>query len=208
MDKIICVGKNYLAHAIELGDAVPEKPVLFLKPPSVLKQAYAWGETLQATFPGEATEIVHPEVELVLQLAHGGYRLNHEQAPHCINAVTIGLDMTLRTTQTLLKKQSHPWTIGKVFPDAAIIGPWIALSDMTDYLQQSFSASINDRMCQQAMGQQMMMPPIELIVYISHYFPLCAGDIIFTGTPEGISELHHHDCLHLSLRDYAFSVQF
>lgn len=205
IDKIICVGKNYLEHAKELGDAIPEKPVLFLKPPSVLKTVMRWQDTLYIPdLPQDAN--IQPECEIVLHITTGGYRITREQAENMVGEVSLGLDMTLRTRQTQLKKNGHPWTTAKVFPDAAIIGPWISLKEFHDYLDTPFSLSINDKICQQAKGTEMMMNPVELLVYISSFFPLCAGDIIFTGTPAGVSPISANDQATLSWGNHSFSV--
>jgi len=208
MDKIICVGKNYLAHAQEFGEIVPEKPVLFLKPPSVLKQSLSWQEQVIADFPADNGEEVHPECEIALLLQQGGYQLSREQALQSIAAVTLGLDMTLRVRQAQLKKAGHPWTTAKVFPDSAILAPWIPLIELPDYLNTPFSLSINDQLKQQSTGSDMLMQPLDLIVYISHFFPLCAGDIIFTGTPAGVSKINAHDTLQLNWGARALTVQF
>ncbi|MCD6047298.1 MAG: Isomerase [Gammaproteobacteria bacterium] len=178
IDKIVCVGKNYLDHAKELGDAVPEKPVLFLKPPSVLLQAQNWGQCLQAKFPAGFTE-VQPECELVLKIENQN-----------ISAVTIGLEMTLRTLQSQLKKNGLPWTTAKVFPDAAIIGPWIPISHCQDFLDTPFSLELDGKLCQQSQGNRMMTRPDKLLTYIESFFPLCDGDLVFTGTPAGVTAIY------------------
>lgn len=185
MDKIICVGKNYLDHTKEMGGAIPEKPVLFLKPPSVLKQAQAWEKTLVASFPKDVGE-VHHECEIVLKLARGGHKLKLEDVRDAVSAVTLGLDMTLRTRQAELKKNSHPWTTGKVFPDAAILAPWISIEEMPQYLDTEFSFSLDGKIRQKSVGRSMMMGIEEQLVYISSFFPLCEGDVVFTGTPAGV----------------------
>ena len=188
IDKIVCVGKNYLEHAKELGDAIPEKPVLFLKPSSILQQARFWGETLSLPFPND-DDVVHPECEIVLQLAKDGYRMSVEEACGAISHLSLGLDMTLRTRQSALKKQGHPWTTAKVFPDAAIIGPWVNYQSFPNYLETPFQLFINDELKQSAKGSDMMSNPEDLLVYISQFFPLRAGDIIFTGTPAGVTAI-------------------
>lgn len=104
-DKIICVGKNYLEHAKELGDEVPEKPVLFLKPASVLRQVSGWGEQIQVGFPHEDTE-VQPECEIALRLAQDGYKMTIEDARNAIADITLGLEMTLRARQAKLKNKA------------------------------------------------------------------------------------------------------
>jgi 2-keto-4-pentenoate hydratase/2-oxohepta-3-ene-1,7-dioic acid hydratase in catechol pathway len=207
IDKIICVGKNYLEHAKEIGDAVPEKPVLFLKPASVLKQASHWGEKIQVNFPFEDTA-VQPECEIVLQVAQDGYRMDIEAAQNAIAAVTVGLDMTLRTRQTALKKQGHPWTTAKVFQDAAIIGPWIPHQQFRDYLETNFQMSLDGAVRQSAQGADMMMHPVDLLVYISHFFPLKAGDIIYTGTPAGVASISRGSIAEIRWDNRAYNVQW
>lgn len=186
MDKLIFVGKNYLEHAQELGDAVPEKPVIFLKPPSVLREVKQWQTTQSLQL---SHDDIHYETEIVLQVKRGGFRIAAQEAESCIGAVSIGLDMTRRGVQTQLKKQGHPWTIGKVFPDAAIVGPMIPIENFADYLLTPFSFTLNDQTRQHALGEQMTFLPIALISYISEFFPLCEGDLIYTGTPVGVGSI-------------------
>lgn len=188
IDKIVCVGKNYLDHAMELGDAVPAEPVLFLKPASVLKQALHWGDQVELYFPSEDTS-VQPECEIVLRLAHDGFNMTIEEAKKAISDVSLGLDMTLRTRQSYLKKQGHPWTIAKVFKDAAVLGPWIPYNKFNHYLEAEFQLIIDGTLQQCARGSEMMMQPEDLLVYISQFFPLKAGDIIYTGTPKGVTSI-------------------
>jgi 2-keto-4-pentenoate hydratase/2-oxohepta-3-ene-1,7-dioic acid hydratase in catechol pathway len=190
MDKMVFVGKNYLEHAQELGDAVPDTPVIFLKPPSILRQVSQWHTTQELSLYDAD---VHYETEIVLQLKCGGYRISASQAGACIGAVTIGLDMTRRGLQTQLKKQGHPWTIGKVFPDAAVVGPMIPLTQFSDYLTTPFSFTLNGDVRQQSAGELMTFLPIALISYISEFFPLCEGDLIFTGTPAGVGPVNPGD---------------
>lgn len=185
MDKIVCVGKNYLEHARELGDAIPEKPVLFLKPPSVLRVGSSADEPLELRLPaGSGT--VHHEVEIVLRLDKGGYRLDGKEAERLIGAVSIGLDMTLRDRQRAQKEAGHPWTTSKVFPDAAVIGPWQRVSEFPDYLREKFSFALDGTLRQEGFGTSMCLSPAECVAYISEFFPLTPGDLIFTGTPAGV----------------------
>ncbi|MCA2959290.1 MAG: fumarylacetoacetate hydrolase family protein [Silvanigrellales bacterium] len=185
MEKIVCVGKNFLEHARELGDAIPEKPVLFLKPPSVLRVATSPEDLLELRLPRDAG-VVHHEAEIVLRLDRGGYRLDVKEAERLIGAVTLGLDMTLRDRQQAQKKAGHPWTTSKVFPDAAVVGPWLRVSEFPDYLTEKFSFALDGRLAQQGFGTEMSFSPAECVAYISEFFPLCAGDLIFTGTPAGV----------------------
>lgn len=183
IDKIICFGKNYASHMHELGDAPVEKPVIFLKPPSVLQQCHSWYSALQLNLP-EAE--LHYECELVVQLKSGGYQLTPEAAAKSIGGYTIGLDMTLRQVQADLKQAGHPWTTSKVFPDAAIIGPWLPLSEETNLSDLDFYFRQDNELKQETNTSLMLMSCVDLIVYASQYFPLCANDILFTGTPSGV----------------------
>ena len=206
MDKIICIGKNYHEHNAELNEPTPEKPVIFLKPPSVLKQAAHWGQSVSATFPDKFNDNVQPECEVVLRLAHGGYNMSVSEATTALDAVAIGLDMTLRSHQAQLKKMGHPWTTGKVFRDAAILSPWISITDFNDFMTVPFSMAINGTVCQQATANQMIMQPIDLIVYASQFLPLCAGDMLFTGTPAGVSAIKAGDSAELCWGQYRYGV--
>ena len=176
MDKIVCLGKNYLEHAKELGDTVPEKPVIFIKPPSSLKQADL-GAIVRAKLPASRGE-VHHECELVFKMGNAQ-----------IEAITVGLDMTLRDHQASLKKAGHPWTTAKVFEDAAIIGPWIPLSEFPEWQKTVFSFSLNGALRQQGHAGQMMLSISDALDYIRSFFPLCPGDLIFTGTPKGVGQV-------------------
>ena len=206
MDKIICLGKNYHEHNAELHEPTPDKPVIFLKPPSVLKQATQWGQTISAIFPDKFTDNVQPECEVVLRLARGGYNMSVSDATAALDAVAIGLDMTLRSHQAQLKKAGNPWTTGKVFRDAAILSPWLNVAEFNDFMTVPFSLAINGTVRQHATADQMVMQPIDLIVYASQFLPLCAGDILFTGTPAGVSAIRAGDSAELCWGSYRYSV--
>lgn len=175
MDKIICVGKNYLEHAKELGDAVPEKPVLFLKPPSTLIEITKEASVSLPQGRGQ----VHPECEIVARI-----RIT-SKGPE-IDAVTLGLDLTLRDIQSQLKKNGHPWEISKVFAGSAIIGPWLPLSTFSNYLDHEFSFSVDGQVRQRGKGNQMRVLPLDCLKAAADSFPICDGDLLFTGTPAGV----------------------
>lgn len=185
MDKIICVGKNYSEHSAELGDVHPEKPVLFIKPPSVLRTVSANGSLLNLKLPRHS-EQVHHEVELVFRIDRDGFRMTRAEAEKALGAVTVGLDMTLRDIQQECKRKGTPWTTGKVFPDAAVIGPWIELQAGSKALEEVFSFALDGVQRQSAQGKQMSHDPFECLSYVSQFFPICKGDLIFTGTPVGV----------------------
>jgi 2-keto-4-pentenoate hydratase/2-oxohepta-3-ene-1,7-dioic acid hydratase in catechol pathway len=205
MDKIVCLGKNYLKHAQELGDAIPEKPVLFLKPASVLRAAVQEDEFLELSYPHDAGAL-HHETEIVLRLDKGGYKLDLKEAERIIGAITLGLDMTLRDRQEVLKKNGHPWTVSKVFPDSAVVGPWRRVSEFPEYLDEKFSLTIDGTLRQHGYGKEMRMSPAEAVAYASEFFPLCAGDLIFMGTPEGVGPILPGTKANLSWGPIRYSV--
>lgn len=195
-DKIICFGKNYDDHMQELGDKTVEEPVIFLKPPSVLRQVANWNQRLSLQLTGEET---HYECELVVRIA---------EDRQCIDACTVGLDMTLRNRQIQLKKDGHPWTLAKVFCDSAVIGPWIKIEDLPHYLDEEFSLTLNGELKQKSKGKQMRFSPSELLAYASKHFPLCAGDIIFTGTPAGVGAVVKNAKADVKLASFAYTVKW
>jgi 2-keto-4-pentenoate hydratase/2-oxohepta-3-ene-1,7-dioic acid hydratase in catechol pathway len=207
MDKIICVGKNYFAHAQELGDAIPEKPVVFLKPPSVLRAAQKNGDLLSLSLPPESTE-VHHECEIVLRLSKGGYRLGVNECGNLIGEVSIGLDMTLRDRQSALKAQGHPWTTAKVFVDSAVVGPWIKISEFPNWLAEPFFFYIDGELRQKGTGNEMRMGPQEQLSYLSHFFPLCPGDLIYTGTPKGVGPVRAGQTAKIAWKSLEYSVRW
>lgn len=206
MDKVICVGKNYRGHAEELGEKQPDFPVIFLKPASVVKQAHQWQQCLDVHFPADSTVVA--ECELVIQIAKDGDNIAVTQATPFIAAVSVGLDMTLRQRQSQLKKQGHPWTTAKVFPDAAILAPWIAVEQIPNWLEAPFGSKLNGDIAQQSTAKNMYFQPAALIAYISRFFPLCQGDIIFTGTPLGCPTIKKNETLDLFFADQEISVQW
>ncbi len=211
MDKVICIGKNYLEHAKELnkliGDAIPNKPVIFFKPPSVVKQVKG-SQKLQAELPKELGE-VHHECEIALRVSRDCYKVSPEEAKKCFDAVTLGLDMTLRDLQAQLKKNGHPWEMGKVFKDAILLGQWVELSDFEDYLESDFELKINGQTKQKSNGTKMSLSPQECLSYASQYFEIKNGDILFTGTPEGVGPVKKGDLATVSWSNkLSFAVQW
>ncbi len=206
MDKIVCLGKNYLDHAKELGDAVPDKPVIFLKPPSVLRSVDTSGTTLTLRMPPKEMGSLHHEAEIVVRIKKGGYRISAIQAREQIDALTLGLDMTLRDHQAELKKNGHPWTTGKVFPDAAVVGPWVPPSRFADYANKEFTFLLGGKVRQRGTANQMTMKIESAIEYASQFFPLCDGDLLFTGTPAGVGPVVAGDRAMMSWGELHYAV--
>jgi 2-keto-4-pentenoate hydratase/2-oxohepta-3-ene-1,7-dioic acid hydratase in catechol pathway len=195
MDKIICVGKNYLKHAAELGDAVPEEPLFFLKPPSTI--CVIERESLPVPLP-PAGEI-HHEVELVLKLTSKDDKFEFTH-------YTFGVDLTIRDLQSKLKKAGQPWEKAKVFANSAILGPWQPISTINAILTLPFSLAVNDKVRQKGVGNDMRWKPEELVNDAARWFPLRDGDIMFTGTPEGVGPMVKGD--RVEVRGGAIRYQF
>jgi len=183
---IYCVGRNYVAHAHELGNEVPkEEPVLFLKANSSLRGVQDEGSTL---FSDE----VHHELEVVVQIKQHVPKHTCLQSPEqrweLISGIALGLDLTRRDKQKALKDKGLPWTLSKSFAGAGIIGPMCDLSEIDlpfPYSDLGFSLTVNDQTKQSATLGQMIFPIPFLIDFLLSYQHLDAGDLIFTGTPEG-----------------------
>jgi len=186
MDKIICLGKNYADHAKELGDAVPNRPVIFLKPPSILRRVAEAHGSLELSLPAGEKNIEH-ECEVVLEIGRDGYRISPHRAKDFIRSFSIGLDMTLRDRQAKLKSDRHPWTVAKVFPDAAVVGPLLPIDQYPEVKNVEFSLWVEGQLRQSAKVSDMLCSPEEAIGYVSQYFPIFEGDLLFTGTPKGVA---------------------
>ncbi len=192
MDKIICLGKNYLEHAKELGDAVPELPVIFFKPGSALISSKNQKESISAPMPWHQGAI-HHEAEVVLKLKNGGPMNSRMQAFTAIDSITLGLDMTLRDIQANLKKNGHPWEIAKAFKNSAIVGPWKTFDPKMGLLEEDFTFWINEELKQRGNLKDLRIDLADSLLYISKHVELCEGDLVFTGTPAGVGPIKQGD---------------
>lgn len=191
--KIICVGRNYAEHARELGNEIPESPVLFLKPPSslvTLEQGIRWNTAL-----GEC----HYECELSIRIGQPLKNATSEQAKAAIAGVTLGLDLTLRDLQSQLKAKGQPWERAKAFDGACVLGQWLAPDMLSDYSNASFELQVNQELRQQGNTADMIFGVVELLVDISQVFSLEPGDVVMTGTPAGVGALQSGDQLKMTL---------
>jgi len=196
--KVVCVGRNYAAHARELGNAVPETPILFLKPSTALVPLSPSFAIPQGR--GEC----HHETEITLLI---GKLLRNASADECraaIAGVTLGLDLTLRDVQNVLKKNGHPWEVAKAFDGAAPLAPFMASAAFGDLTATGFSLTVNGAVCQEGNTTDMITPVLALLQYISTIFTLEPGDVVMTGTPEGVAALQPGDDLILRLETTAF----
>lgn len=195
--KIVCVGRNYAAHASELGHEIPEKPVLFLKPPSCL--IHSGGSII---YPGISNNM-HHEVELVLLIGKTVKNADEKKAEEAIMGYGVGLDMTLRDIQDELKRKGHPWTIAKCFDSAAVISGFISTGDYSLTLTEEISLSVNGVIKQKEKLNMMLFPPARIIQYVSSLMTLEEGDLIFTGTPAGVGKVERGDKLHAEITGVA-----
>lgn len=193
--KIVCVGRNYAEHAKELGNEIPEKPVLFLKPSSAL--VFTGDKIIHPKFSDD----MHHEVELVILIGKDGENISVENALDYIEGYGIGLDMTLRDIQNELKSKGHPWTIAKCFNTSAVISEIVNKEFFKYSPNMQMSLWVNNSLKQSDSFAKMIFPPEELISYISSIMKLEAGDLIFTGTPAGVGKVVRGDKLEAKIED-------
>jgi len=187
--KIVCVGRNYMDHIKELGHKAEEKPVLFLKPTSAM--IYSGEKVVYPSFSNN----LHHEIELVLLIGKTISNASIEEAKNAIVGYGVGLDMTLRDLQNQAKDKGNPWTIAKCFDTSAVISDFIFKEDYDLNFEETISLKVNGKIRQQETLNKMMLKPDELVSYISSRMTLEEGDLIYTGTPAGVSALNKGDKL-------------
>ena len=195
--KIVCVGRNYIEHAQELGNEVPEKPVIFLKPSSAL--IFSGNEIVYPEFSSE----MHHEVELVLLIGEKIKNASTQEAADAITGYGVGLDMTLRDIQNELKKKGHPWTIAKCFDTSAVVSDFIHKENYGLTLDEEISLTVNREVKQKDKLNKMIFNPVQLVEYISSLMTLEEGDLVFTGTPKGVSKVNKGDKLNAEITGIA-----
>lgn len=184
MDKIICLGKNYSDHIKEMNEGTPEKPVLFLKPPSAFHEVK---KNDKIALPWERGTI-HHECEIVFKL----YKKN-------IIGLSLGLDLTLRDLQKELKAKGHPWEISKTFKNSAIVAPFKSVKDFDKNWEETpFSLRVNGELRQESTLSKANLRANDIIHYVDKFFPILDGDIIFSGTPAGVGPLTPGDRIELA----------
>jgi len=203
MGKVVCVGRNYAAHAEELGNEVPSSPILFMKPASSVVSIRSNVVRPNPEVFGET----HYEAELCIQLSADLSMATIEQAQQAIGGVTLGLDLTLRDLQSTLKEKGHPWERAKCFDGACVLADWIDLQAFGNLQNVHYQLTINDKLAQDGDSALMLFPVYELLVNISHAFSLQAGDVIMTGTPCGVGVLQAGDKLKLTLGAHEWVTQ-
>lgn len=191
--RVFCIGRNYAKHIAELNNSLPgAECVIFMKPASSL---VAPEEVI--TLPADRGEI-HHEAELVIEIGTGGGHIAPEAARAHIAALGLGLDLTARDVQTELKSSGEPWERAKAFDQSAPLGPMTPLDDTMDLADLSFEFAVDGQTRQRGQTAHMMVGIAELVSVVSRTWRLLPGDLIFTGTPEGVGPLQAGQTLTLS----------
>jgi len=180
--KIICIGRNYADHAKELGNEIPDEPVIFMKPKSALLQPHT------PFYYPEFTNELNYECELVLRINKNGKYIQERHAANYYNGITVGIDFTARDIQDECKKKGLPWEKAKAFDNSAAIGKFLDITPVINKKNINFTFSKNGEIVQTGNSGQMLFSFDKLISNISNYFSLNIGDLIFTGTPAGVGE--------------------
>ncbi len=180
--KIFCVGRNYADHAKELGNDIPDEPVIFMKPKTALLQSHT-----PFYYPEFSNEL-HYEVELVLRISKNGKYIPERQAHKYYDAISIGVDFTARDIQSDLKKKGLPWEKAKSWDNSAVVADWVLLTP--EMLQEPihFSLKNNKAVVQVGDTNDMIFSFNQIVAHISKYFSLNIGDLVYTGTPAGVGE--------------------
>lgn len=193
--KIICIGLNYRKHAAEMGWNLPSEPVVFLKPDSALLKKN------KPFFLPDFSENIQYEVEIVVKITKLGKGIEARFAHRYYDEVTVGIDITARDIQGRNAKAGMPWELSKCFDGAAPVGEFIPVSSVKNVNDLDFSLEINGRTVQKSNSSDMIFSIDRIIEYVSRYFTLKTGDLIFTGTPSGVGQLKRNDNLVAFLGD-------
>jgi len=190
--KIFAIGRNYAEHARELGNEIPEAPVIFMKPDTALLAPGA-----PFAYP-EFSSDIHYELEVVLRICRGGRNIATEDARTHYDAITLGIDFTARDLQAKCKAKGLPWEIAKSFDGSAAQGEFVDVPAESEY---RFSLRKNGVVCQDGNTRDMLNGCDSLIHHISRYFTLSPGDLVYTGTPSGVGPVSKGDLLEGFLGD-------
>lgn len=180
--KIICIGRNYSEHAKELGNAVPDEPVIFMKPKSALLTP-----GMNFYYPAFTNEL-HYEGELVYKISKNGKYIDGQLGWQYYTEITMGIDFTARDLQTELKKKGLPWEKSKAFDQSAVVGEFIRVDNLPNKNNISFTLTKNGEVVQEGQSENMLFNIDNILEDASQYFTLNIGDLIFTGTPAGVGE--------------------
>lgn len=200
--KIICIGRNYVDHAKELNNAVPTEPVVFMKPDSAILQ------TGKPFFIPSFTQDVHHELEVVVKIKKVGKHIQKKFARKYYDSYTVGIDFTARDLQSQLKSRGLPWEKAKAFDGSAPVGKFIKLKDTENLEDIHFSMTKNGEVVQEGNTKDMLFSVDSIIEHVSKYYTLKIGDLIFTGTPVGVSKVDIGDVLEATIANQKLLTTF
>jgi len=187
--KIIAIGQNYPAHNKELNNSNPTEPVVFMKPDTALLKSN------KPFYIPDFTNELHYETELIVRINRLGKNIAPKFANRYYAEIGLGVDFTARDLQRKLRDEGKPWEISKAFDNSAVIGSFLPVSELDDLQNIQFRLDINGKTVQQGNSADMIFPVDELIGYVSRFFTLKIGDILFTGTPVGVGKVAVDDRL-------------
>lgn len=193
--KIFCIGRNYAEHAKEMGNGVPEEPIIFMKPKSALVQGHT------PFYYPEFTNELHYEAELVVRVSKNGKYIQEKHASNYYNAISVGIDFTARDIQQQLKEKGLPWEKAKAFDNSAAVGKFIDIGPTINKKNINFTLTKNKEVVQKANSSEMIFTIDQIVANISNYFSINIGDLIYTGTPAGVGECIVGDLLELYLEN-------
>ena len=196
--KIIAIGRNYAAHAKELNNPLPSSPVIFLKPDTaVLKDNKPF-------YIPEFSSNIHYELEVVLKIGKEGKHIAEKFASSYYDEIGLGIDFTARDIQDVQKAKGLPWELAKAFDHSAAISHFIPKDQIADLYDLQFELKVNHETRQNGNTKNILFSFEKIITFVSQYITLKKGDLIFTGTPEGVGQVHQGDKLEAWIGDEQF----
>lgn len=190
--KVVCVGRNYAEHAKELNNPIPSEPILFIKPESSVV-------ALSQDFSIPDTDC-HYEAEIAVLIGRELCHASSDEVEKGIVGLGLALDLTRRDLQSKLKEKSHPWEVAKSFDGACPLSDFVPVGEFESLRDIEFTLHINDELKQYGKSSDMLNPIAPLIAHMSSFFTLRPGDVVLTGTPKGVGQLHKGDSLSLELK--------
>ncbi|OQR78420.1 acylpyruvase FAHD1 [Tropilaelaps mercedesae] len=201
--KIVCVGRNYAAHAKELGNTMGERPLIFLKPST----AYLSQGKGQIEIP-PGSNVLHHEIELGVVIERPGKNILETEAMQHVGGYALCLDMTARDTQNELRSQGAPWELAKAFDTSCPVGDFVPKERITDPHNLRLWCKVNGAMRQDGNTKDMLYKIPQIVTYVSKYFTLETGDLILTGTPQGVGPVKSGDTIEAGMDVYSYTMTF
>ena len=187
--KIVCIGRNYADHIEELNNERPDEPVVFIKPDTTI------GQSNTPFYLPDFSSAIHHEIELIVRINRIGKHIQEEFASKYYDQISVGIDFTARDLQAQLKAKGLPWEKSKSFDGATVVGEWVDKTQFKNLQNLDFELTNNGKVVQKGNTAMMLYTVDQLIAYVSQYFTLKIGDVLFTGTPAGVAAVAQEDVL-------------